>query len=389
MIVSDRALSVPASEIRRMFNLAQGVQGLIDLSIGAPDFETPAHIVEEAVAATRGGHHYYSPNAGLPELRRAIAAKLERENGVSFDPLTEIDVTIGATEALGLLMMTLVNPGDEVIVIEPIWPNYLTQIIMAGGVPVRVQTNEEDGFRPRPEAVEAAITPRTRVVMICTPNNPTGAVMSRESVTAVADVARRNNLYLISDEVYEKIIYDGNQHFSAASLPGAREFVITVNSFSKSYAMCGWRVGYVAARSEVIAPLLKLQEGMASCANTMAQKAAVVALTGPQDSVSQMVEAYRVRRDLMVDGLHRIPGLSVVRPGGAFYLFVNIKQLGKSSLDVAMDLLQKGRVMTVPGPGFGLSGEGYLRLCYARDESVLQEALERIHQVVVSECSLT
>ena len=382
MNVAERALSVPASEIRKMFNLIQGMQDVIDLSIGAPDFTTPAHIVAAGVAATQGGLHGYSPNAGLLELRQAIADKLQRENGLSFDPATEIDVTIGATEALGLLMMTLVNPGDEVILCEPTWPNYLTQVAMAGGVAVPVATREADGFRPQPEAIEAAITPRTRAVLINSPNNPTGAVMDRERLTAIAEIARRHGVYLISDEVYEKIIYDGRQHFSAGSLPGAKGFVITVNSFSKSYAMCGWRVGYVAAGAAVIGPLLKLQEGMASCANTMAQKAACAALTGSQDAVAMMVERYRTRRDLMVDGLNSIPGISVTRPGGAFYLFVNVKGLGKPSREVALELLQKGRVMTVPGLGFGAAGEGYLRLCYAKDEAVLQEALGRIRRVV-------
>ena len=382
MNVAERALSVPASEIRKMFNLIQGMQDVIDLSIGAPDFTTPAHIVAAGVAATQGGLHGYSPNAGLLELRQAIADKLQRENGLSFDPATEIDVTIGATEALGLLMMTLVNPGDEVILCEPTWPNYLTQVAMAGGVAVPVATREADGFRPQPEAIEAAITPRTRAVLINSPNNPTGAVMDRERITAIAEIARRHGVYLISDEVYEKIIYDGRQHFSAGSLPGAKGFVITVNSFSKSYAMCGWRVGYVAAGAAVIGPLLKLQEGMASCANTMAQQAACAALTGSQDAVAMMVERYRARRDLMVDGLNSIPGISVTRPGGAFYLFVNVKGLGKPSREVALELLQKGRVMTVPGPGFGAAGEGYLRLCYAKDEAVLQEALGRIRRVV-------
>lgn len=382
MNVAERALSVPASEIRKMFNLIQGMQDVIDLSIGAPDFTTPAHIVAAGVAATQGGLHGYSPNAGLLELRQAIADKLWRENGLSFDPATEIDVTIGATEALGLLMMTLVNPGDEVILCEPTWPNYLTQLAMAGGVAVPVATREADGFRPQPEAIEAAITPRTRAVLINSPNNPTGAVMDRERLTAIAEIARRHGVYLISDEVYEKIIYDGRQHFSAGSLPGAKGFVITVNSFSKSYAMCGWRVGYVAAGAAVIGPLLKLQEGMASCANTMAQKAACAALTGSQDAVAMMVERYRARRDLMVDGLNSIPGISVTRPGGAFYLFVNVKGLGKPSREVALELLQKGRVMTVPGLGFGAAGEGYLRLCYAKDEAVLQEALGRIRRVV-------
>ena len=382
MNVAERALSVPASEIRKMFNLIQGMQDVIDLSIGAPDFTTPAHIVAAGVAATQGGLHGYSPNAGLLELRQAIADKLWRENGLSFDPATEIDVTIGATEALGLLMMTLVNPGDEVILCEPTWPNYLTQVAMAGGVAVPVATREADGFRPQPEAIEAAITPRTRAVLINSPNNPTGAVMDRERITAIAEIARRHGVYLISDEVYEKIIYDGRQHFSAGSLPGAKGFVITVNSFSKSYAMCGWRVGYVAAGAAVIGPLLKLQEGMASCANTMAQKAACAALTGSQDAVAMMVERYRARRDLMVDGLNSIPGISVTRPGGAFYLFVNVKGLGKPSREVALELLQKGRVMTVPGLGFGAAGEGYLRLCYAKDEAVLQEALGRIRRVV-------
>lgn len=382
MLVAERAISVPNSAIREFFNRAQGLEDVIDLTIGAPDFQTPQHIVKSSVEASLEGHHYYSPNAGIFSLRKAIADKLERDNGIKYDPNTEIDVTIGATEALGLLMMTLLNPGDEVILADPTWPNYITQILMADGVPVRVPTYEKDGFCLQVEAAEAAITERTKAILINTPNNPTGAVMDRKTVTGFVELAQKHGVYLISDEVYEKIIYDENEHFSPGSIPGTKEFVITVNSFSKTYAMCGWRVGYVAASKEVIAPLLKLQEGMGSCANTMAQMAAVTALNSPQDAVNHMVESYRTRRNLMVEGLNLIPGISAITPGGAFYLFVNVKGLGKSSQEIAMDLLQESGVMTVPGTGFGPAGEGYIRICYAKSETLLQQALERIHHTL-------
>ncbi|RFU65143.1 pyridoxal phosphate-dependent aminotransferase [Peribacillus glennii] len=384
-MIAERAILIPNSAIRQFFNLAQGMENVNDLTIGAPDFETPEYIVKSAVKASLEGHHYYSANAGIMPLRKAIAAKLERDNGISYDPETEIDVTIGATEALGLLMMTLLNPGDEVILADPTWPNYITQILMAGGVPVRVPTFEKDGFSLQVDAVEEAITERTKAILINSPNNPTGAILDRESVKGFVELARKHGLYLISDEVYEKIIYDQNQHFSPASLPDTKDFVITVNSFSKSYAMCGWRVGYVAASEKVITPLLKLQEGMASCANTMAQMAAVTALEGPQDAVNEMVKRYRARRDLMVEGLNKIPGISVEKPGGAFYLFVNVKGLGKSSQEIATELLQKTGVMTVPGSGFGSAGEGFLRICYAKNDELLQKALERIHDVVIKD----
>ncbi|WP_218970582.1 pyridoxal phosphate-dependent aminotransferase [Alkalihalobacterium alkalinitrilicum] len=386
-MIAERALSMPKSAIRQFFNLAQGLDDVIDLTIGAPDFTTPENIVNANVKASLEGHHYYSSNAGIMSLRKAIAAKFERDNGISYDPETEIDVTIGATEALGLLMMTLLNPGDEVILADPTWPNYITQILMAGGVPVRVPTYEEDGFSLQVEAVEAAITEKTRAILINTPNNPTGALLEKKSVQEFVELAKKHEVYLISDEVYEKIIYDENEHFSPASLPGAKEVVITVNSFSKSYAMCGWRVGYVAASENVIAPLLKLQEGMASCANTMAQMAAVAALEGPQDAVDEMVKRYKERRDLMVEGLNKIPGISVIKPGGAFYLFVNIKELGKSSQEFATELLKQTGVMTVPGSGFGEAGEGYIRICYAKSDELLQQALERINSFVSKEYS--
>jgi aminotransferase len=388
-MIAERALSMPNSAIRKFFNLAQGMDDVIDLTIGAPDFQTPEYIVKSAVKASLEGHHYYSSNAGIMSLRQAIAAKLERDNGICYDPATEIDVTIGATEGLGLLMMTLLNPGDEVILADPTWPNYITQILMAGGVPVRVPTYEENGFSLQVESVEEAITKNTKAILINSPNNPTGALLDREAVKGFVGLARKHGLYLISDEVYEKIIYDKNQHFSPASLPDTKDFVITVNSFSKSYAMCGWRVGYIAASKEVIGPLLKLQEGMASCANTMAQMAAVTALEGPQDAVKEMVNHYRARRDFMVKGINQIPGLSVVKPGGAFYLFVNIKGLGKSSQEFATELLQKTGVMTVPGSGFGGAGEGYLRICYAKNDELLEKALERIQDVVSKEYCLT
>lgn len=380
-VLADRTLHTPASEIRRMFNMAQGMTDVINLSIGEPDFDTPAHIAEAAVAATRGGYHHYSVNAGFIELRRALAAKLQRDNGITVDPATELNVTIGASEALGLLMQTLINPGDEVILGQPYWPNYISHIAMAGGVPVLITTREEDGFRLLADDVRRAITPRTRAILINSPANPTGAVMGEAEIRALAEVAAQAGVYLISDEVYEKVIYDGNRHFSPGALPGAKDFVITVNSFSKAYAMCGWRVGYVAARPDLIAPLVKMQEGMASCACSVSQMAALAALEGTQAPVQAMVEQYRARRDLLVAGINAIPGLSCTNPGGAFYLFVNVKRFGRSAAEVAEELLKRAQVVLVPGTGFGPAGEGYVRIAYARDEAILREALGRIRRV--------
>ncbi len=382
MGMSRRVLSGPHSGIRTMFALAEGYGDLANLGVGEPDFRTPEHIVEAAIRALREGKTRYTPNAGIPELREALAEKLERENGLRTDPASNLLVTTGACEAIMLSILAVTDPGDEVLVPDPCWPNYLGQIHFAGARAVPVRTFREDRFHLRADRVEAAITGRTRALLFGTPSNPTGSALEREELVALAEVARRHDLMVISDEPYEKLIYDGRAHVSIGSLPGMAERTLTVNSFSKSYAMTGWRVGYVHGPSGIIPPMVKMQENYSSCVNATAQYACVAALRGPQDATATMAESYRRRRDLLVSGLNSIPGISCLVPEGAFYAFPDVSALGRSSEELARDWLKRIQVVAVPGNAFGDAGEGFLRMCYAASEETIRTALDRIRSIL-------
>ena len=360
-----------------MFSLAAGYPDALSLGIGEPDFPTPEHIREAGKRALDEGRTKYTPNAGIPELRRGLAEKLSRENGLVCDPERNLVVTSGACEAIMLSLLGLVEPGDEVLVPDPGWPNYYGQVHMAGGMTVPYPLLESERFHVRAEHIAPRITPRTRLLLLNSPGNPTGAVTSPEELREVADLVIRHDLTVISDEPYEKFLYDGARHLSPASLPGMAERVLTVNSFSKTYSMTGWRVGYIHGPEEVVTELVKLQEGMSACVTACAQWAALEALRGSQDCTRVMVEAYRRRRDLLVEGLNRLPGVHCILPEGAFYAFANVEALG-SSQEVAMDWLRRGRVVVVPGSGFGPHGEGYVRLCFAASEDTIREALGRL-----------
>ncbi|MCR4397374.1 MAG: pyridoxal phosphate-dependent aminotransferase [Firmicutes bacterium] len=379
--ISTRAGRIKQPEIRRIFNMALAMKDVIHLEIGEPDFPTPPHVVRAAAEAAECGWTKYAPSMGDPALRAAVAEKARRQNSIEADPTTEVIITHGAMGALAALMLTLVDDGDEVLIPDPGWINYTGHAQLAGATPVYVRIREEDGFGLDPDAVRAAMTPRTKAVIVNNPSNPTGGVTSRENLVEIARMCADAGAYLVSDEVYESILFEG-EHFSPASLPEVRDWVITVNSFSKTYSMTGWRVGYVIARPHVIRAMTRVQEHMVASVTTVSQRAALAALTGPQDCVSTMVFEYKRRRDLVVSGFNRIPGFSCRAPAATFYAFPSAKGIGMTSSDLAMRLLEKTGVALVPGSAFGAAGEGYLRVSFANSEANIREALARIERAV-------
>ncbi|MEM1537468.1 MAG: pyridoxal phosphate-dependent aminotransferase [Candidatus Nezhaarchaeales archaeon] len=380
--LSGRTTLIRPSGIRRLFDLAQKTPGVISLGIGEPDFDTPSHIKEAAKKALDEGYTHYTPNPGFPDLRRAIAKKLKAENHIDVDEEEVVVTDGGGTGALSLAILALVNPGDEVIIPNPGFVVYEAAVIIAGGKPVYATVREEDQFRLMPEEVARRVTSKTKCLIINTPNNPTGSILTRSDLEGIAKVAVEHNLYIISDEVYEKLVYDGEKHYSIASLEGMKERTVTVNSFSKTYAMTGWRIGYLAADRMIIEQIIKLQQFTQVHAPAISQRAALTALEGPQDFVKMMVTEYDKRRKLTVKRLNEIKGFSCMNPKGAFYAFPNVKGLGKRSEEVAEVLFKEGGIVTVPGTAFGPMGEGYLRISYAVPINKLEEAYNRIEKVV-------
>jgi aminotransferase len=372
-----RATGVPPSLIRRMFDRAQEVPGAISLAVGEPDFPTPAHIVEAGRAALRAGFTRYSPNAGYRELREAIAGKLRKVNGLDVDA-GEVFVTVGAMEALMLAFLVGLDPGDEVILTDPCYTNYPSQITLAGGVPVWVATDPGRGYLPTPEAMAAAITPRTRALLVNSPSNPTGAVYPAPLLRAIADLAVRHDLLLVSDEAYEALVYGEARHASPAAFPGLAERTISIYSFSKEYAMTGWRIGYLSGPAELLRVMATVQEQVASCVNAATQQAALAALTGSQACVEAMRRAYEHRRDLVVERLNRIPGVRCPRPEGAFYAFPDVRAITTDTVALADRLLADHGVVVSPGEAFGPRSAGFLRLSYASSEADLGEGLDRL-----------
>lgn len=378
--VSDRARRVPPSLIRRMFEAAHRVPGAISLAVGEPGFPTPPHIVEAGRQALLDGFTKYSPNAGYLALREAIAEKLRRDNGLDVDPATEVFVTVGAMNALMLTFMVGIDPGDEVVITDPSYTNFEGQITLAGGVPVFVPTGPERGYVPEPAAVEAAVTSRTRAILVNSPSNPTGSVYPPDILRAIADIAERHDLLLVSDETYEALLYGDARHLSPASFPGLRERTVSIYSFSKSYAMTGWRVGYLTGPPAMLRRMEVVQEEMASCVNAAAQQGAIAALRGPQDCVEAMRRAYEQRRNLVVERLNAIPGVACPRPGGAFYAFPDVRAVTRDTVGLAERLLSDHKVVVSPGEAFGPASGGFLRLSYAASDADLDEGLRRLHE---------
>ena len=380
--LSYRTKVITLSGIRRLFDLAQRSSGVINFGLGEPDFDTPPHIREAGKRALDMGYTHYSPNAGYLELREVIAEKLRSENGIPASA-ENVMVTIGASAGLLLSTLILVNPGDEVLIPDPGFVIYEAVVRMAGGKPVRVPLKEEDDFRMLPEVVNELVTPKTKCIFLNTPHNPTGSVLEYSDVKGIAEIAMDNGIYVISDEVYEKLVYDGAKHYSIASIPGMEDLAITVNAFSKTFAMCGWRIGYVAAKRELIDEMVKLQQFTVVHAPSMAQIAALEGLKSPETKkfIEEMVEEYDRRRRVMVEGLNKIWGFKVKPPKGSFYIFANVKEIGRTSTDLAELILTEAGVVTVPGSAFGPSGEGYLRFCYTVPIDTIRLGLKRIEGV--------
>ena len=376
--VSQRVLSVPPSGIRRFFDIAATMKNVISLGIGEPDFVTPRPILQAGVASLERGETAYTSNSGVWELRQALAAHLQRMYGVSYDPEHELLITVGVSEALYLAMTAILDPGDEVIVPEPCFVAYQPEVVFAGGVPVTIATKVEDGFQVTAEAIERAITPRTKALLIGYPNNPTGAVMTRENLIAIGQVAEAHDLLVISDEIYDRLVY-GVEHVCFAALPGMRERTITLGGFSKGYAMTGWRLGYAAASAELLGAMRKVHQYTIMSAPTTAQAAGLEALQTGEPYVEAMVTEYNRRRRLLVDGLNTL-GLECFEPKGAFYAFPSVARSGMEDEEFAEALLGEEEVAVVPGSAFGASGTGYVRMVYATAYEKIEEALNRMER---------
>lgn len=378
--VSERVASVPPSGIRRFFDIAATMEDVISLGIGEPDFTTPEPILRAGIESLQRGETHYTSNSGLMELRRAIAEHLDRLYGQTYNPASEILITVGVSEALYLACAAVLDPGDEVIIPEPCFVSYAPEVTFAGGVPVMVPTSAENGWQVTAEAMEAAVTPKTKALLLGYPNNPTGAVMTRERLNEIATVVKRHNLLVISDELYDRLVYD-TQHVCFPSLPGMYSRTILLMGFSKAYAMTGWRIGWAAGPAEIMEMMRRVHQYTIMCAPTVAQYAALVAIREGEPFVEEMRQEYDRRRRLIVSGLNEI-GLACVEPKGAFYAFPSIAVAGMDENAFAERLLQEERVAVVPGSAFGPSGRGYVRCSYATAYEKIEEALERMRRFV-------
>lgn len=365
------------SGIRRFFDIANEMEDVISLSVGEPDFSTPWHIRQEGIRTLEEGKTWYTPNAGLLKLREAIAAYTYRHGGVTYSPKEEILVTVGGSEAIDLALRALLNPGDEVLIPEPSFVCYDPLTRMAGGVPVPIVTRAQDAFRLTAQALRAAITPRTKVLVLPFPNNPTGGVMRREHLEEIAAVLRGTNILILSDEIYGELTYGGQEHVSITEIPGMRERTLLVKGFSKAFAMTGWRLGYVCGPAPLMAAIIKLHQFALMCAPTTAQYAAIEAMEHGDEDVETMRAEYDVRRRFIVDELNRM-GLTCFEPEGAFYVFPSIRAAGMSSEDFCQRLLKEKHVAVVPGTAFGDSGEGFVRVSYCYSLKHITEAMERM-----------
>jgi aminotransferase len=378
--ISQKLNSISPSGIRKFFELLSSTEGVISLGIGEPDFVTPWHIREAAASSLRKGYTMYTSNYGLLELRKELARYFELHYGLSYDPQREMLITVGSSEGLDLCMRAMLNPGDEVIIPDPCYVAYSPCIILAGGVPVMVPTSSENDFIIKASDIEPRITKRTKIILIGYPSNPTGAVMSRGELNEIAELAQRYDLLVISDEIYARLVY-GIEHTCFASLPGVREQTILLGGFSKSYAMTGWRIGYVVANSQLIEAMTRIHQYTMLCTPIMAQMAAIEALKSGEDDIEMMVKEYDRRRRVIVKGLNDI-GLSCFEPKGAFFTFPSIEITGMTSADFSERLLMEEKVAVIPGSAFGQCGEGFIRCSYATPLANIEEVLRRMARFV-------
>jgi aspartate/methionine/tyrosine aminotransferase len=385
--LSDRAANVRSpkfSVIAEVRSLVQGVSGVVDLGYGEPDFQTPEHIRDAAKTALDEGHtHYVLPVEGLTELRVAIAEKLQRENHIAADPATEILVTAGVQEAINVAVLTLVNPGDEVIMPDPYYYSDPLAVIVAGGTPVYTHLSESNDFHLDLDDIESKITPKTKAIMYINPNCPTGSVFPRDQLRKLAQLAAERHVFLITDEVYEKLVYDDIENTSVAALPEAKDLAVSMFGFSKAYAMTGWRIGFMYAPAALMRAMLEIHGQLVLCTNSIAQRAALAALQGPQECVEDMRRQYQARRDVLVEGLNRL-GFRCRPPEGSFYIYANVSGFDMPASQLAKFLAKEARIVSYPGTAFtnGDDGERYLRFAYPKDMELLKEGLRRLEQVV-------
>lgn len=375
-------MEIPFSGIRKFFDIAAEMKDVISLGVGEPDFDTPWHIRDEGIYSLEKGRTAYTSNAGLKELKIEIAKYLKRRFQVSYDYDTEMMITVGGSEAIDIAMRAMLDPGDEVLIPQPSYVSYLPCAALANGVPVIINLKEENEFRLTPEELEASITPKTKLLVLPFPNNPTGAVMERKDLEAIAEVVQKHDLFVLSDEIYAELTYvEGQDHVTIASLPGMRERTVLINGFSKAYAMTGWRLGYACAPGVILEQMLKIHQYAIMCAPTTSQYAAVEAVRAGDADVAGMREEYNGRRRYLMHRFREM-GLKCFEPFGAFYAFPCIQEFGMTSEEFATRMLQEEKVVVVPGTAFGDCGEGFLRISYAYSLESLKEALDRMEAFI-------
>jgi aminotransferase len=379
--IATKIATLKPSGIRKFFDIAATMKDVISLGIGEPDFDSPRPIIEAGIRSLQNGETHYTSNAGRLDLRQALSEHLQSLYGVQYDPATEIIITVGGSEALYLAFTAILEPGDEVIIPTPCFVSYQAEVIMAGGVPVEIPCRMENNFDVDPDEIRAAITPRTKAILLGFPSNPSGAVATRERLLEIAQMAEEHDLVVISDEIYDRLVYGEHKHVCFPSLPEMRKRTILLGGFSKDYAMTGWRIGYACAPAEILKGLVRIHQYTVMCTSTVAQAAALAALKEGEPYVQQMRAEYDRRRRLIVDGLNRI-GLPTFEPLGAFYCFPKISVTGLDDETFATRLLQEEFVAAVPGNAFGLGGEGFLRCSYATSYEKIEEALRRIERFV-------
>lgn len=379
--LSDKITTIKPSGIRKFFDLVSEMKDAISLGVGEPDFDTPWRIREEGIYTLEKGKTYYTSNSGLMDLRIEISRYLERRFGLNYDAEKEIIVTVGGSEGIDLAFRAMLNPGDEVIIPEPCYVSYVPCVTLADGVPVTVNLKEENDFKLTKEQLLSAITPRTKILVLAFPNNPTGAVMSKEELEEIAEVVKKKDIFVVSDEIYAELSYGNTRHCSIASIDGMKERTIVINGFSKAHAMTGWRLGYACGPEVIIKQMLKIHQFAIMCAPTNSQYAAVEALRECDDAVEEMRNEYDRRRRFMLSKLRGM-GLKVFEPYGAFYIFPNIAEFGLTSDEFATRFLTEEKVAVVPGTAFGDCGEGFLRMSYASSLSNLKTAMERLEKFI-------
>ena len=378
--LNEKITAIKPSGIRKFFDIVSEMQDAISLGVGEPDFDTPWHIRDEGIYTLEKGRTFYTSNAGLKELRIEISKYLDRRFHLQYDPLTEILITVGGSEGIDNAFRAMIDPGDEVLIPQPCYVSYEPCCILAGGVPVIIELKEEDLFRLTPEALEAAITPKTKILVLPFPNNPTGAVMEKADLEAIAEIVIKHDLFVLSDEIYAELCYL-EEHTSIASLPGMRERTVVINGFSKSHAMTGWRLGYACGPKAIMDQILKIHQFAIMCAPTNSQYAAVEAMRNGDDDVAMMREQYNQRRRFLMHEFERM-GLQCFEPFGAFYVFPCIKEFGMTSDEFATRLLREEKVAVVPGTAFGDCGEGFLRISYAYSLDNLKVAIGRLEKFI-------